>query len=109
MRFMETPLREVAFSQTHRRTHRRRHIIVSQFNNAEDVTPTRRGETATRGIFGTGLSWHYRVQTGEDALWTTFRRVAIAADASDDEVVQTVVRYLAGPGWDRDLAVAPVV
>jgi hypothetical protein len=49
------------------------------------------------------------VQTGEDSLWTTFRRVAIAADASDDEVVQTVTRYLAGPGWDRDLAVAPVV
>ena len=86
-------MREVAFSQTHRRTQRRRHIVVSQFNDTETVTP----------------AWHYRVQTGEGAPWTTFRRVPIAADASDHEVVQSVARYLASPGWDGDPVVAPVV
>lgn len=105
---MEGPMREVAFSQTHRRSHRHRHIVVSQFYDAETLRPVRPGETATRRLFNAALAWHYVVQTGDDAPWTTFRRVAIAADASDDEVVQTVTRYLAGPGWDRDPAVAPV-
>lgn len=106
---MEGPMRRVAFSQRHRRTHRRRHIVVSQFDYAETVTPIRSGETPTRPLFTAGLAWHYVMQTGDDGPWTTFRHVAIAADASDDEVVQTVTRYLAGPGWDRDPAVAPVV
>lgn len=86
---MDGPMREVAFSQTHRRTHRRRNIVVSQFDEE-------------------GLAWRYIMQTGEGP-WTTFRRIPIAIEASDDEVVQTVTRYLAGPGWDRDPATAPVV
>lgn len=105
---MEGPMREVAFSQTHRRTHRRRHIVVSQFYDAETLRAARLGETATGRPFNADLAWHYIVKTGDDAARTTFRRVAIAADASDDEVVQTVTRYLAGPGWDRDPAAAPV-
>lgn len=105
---MEGPMREVAFSQTHRRTHRRRYIVVSQFYDGETVRPIRLGEAATRRLFNADLAWHYVVKASDDAQWTTFRRVAIAADASDDEVVQTVTRYLAGPGWDRDPAVAPV-
>jgi hypothetical protein len=105
---MEGPMREVAFSQTHRRTHRRRNIVVSQFNDPEIVRPIRPDETATRPLFTAGLAWRYIVQSGDDGPWTTFRRVAIAVDASDDEVVQTVVRYLAGPGWDRDPAQARV-
>jgi hypothetical protein len=93
---MDGPMREVAFSQTHRRTHRRRNIVVSQFDD-------------TQAVPNAGLAWQYIVQTGEDAPWTPVRRVPIALEASDEEVVQTVVRYLAGLGWDRDPAVAPAV
>jgi hypothetical protein len=75
---MNAPMREVTFTQTHRRTHRRRNIVVSQF-----------GHTA-------GLAWRYIMQTA-DGPWTKFRRVDIALDASDDEVMLAVARHLAGP------------
>ncbi len=87
---MDGPMREVAFSQRHRRTLRRRNIVVSQFDDD-------------------GLAWRYIVQNGDDGPWTAFRRVPIAVEASDDEVVQAVMRYLAGPGWDREPAAAPSV
>jgi len=83
---MDAPMREVTFTQTHRRTHRRRNIIVSQFDDA-------------------GRAWRYIVQT-DDGPWTTHRRVEVALDASDSEVVLAVARHLASPGWNRDAAVA---
>jgi hypothetical protein len=102
---MEGPMREVAFNQTHRRTNRRRHIVVSQFNDPEAVTPIRKGEAPR--LFSAGLAWRYIVQAGANGPPPAFRRVAIAADASDEEVVQTVTRHLAALGWSRDPVVAP--
>jgi hypothetical protein len=104
---MDGPMREVTFSQTHRRTHRRRNIVVSQFDDAKALAP-RPGET-TAHVLSAGLAWHYITQTGSDGPWTAFRRVNVALNASDDDVVLTVVRDLASLGWDRDSAVAPVV
>ena len=92
---MDGPMREVTFTQQHRRTQRRRNIVVSQFDD-------------TKAVPNTGRAWRYIVQTG-DGPWTAFRRVDIALDASDDEVMLTVARHLAGPGWDRDAKVAPVL
>jgi hypothetical protein len=99
-------MREVKFTQTHRRTHRHRNIVVSQFDDAKTVTPIRPGEGTPYA--DAGLAWRYIIQTG-DGPWTNFRRVDIALDASDDEVMLTVARHLAGPGWNRDAAVAPVL
>lgn len=93
---MHGPMREIAFSQTHRRTHRQRNIVVSQFdpNNGDG--------------FPAGLAWHYVLRTGDDGPWTVSRRIPIPSDETDDAVIQTVVRYLAGPGWYRDAVVTPV-
>lgn len=104
---MEAPMREITFSQTHRRSHRRRNIVVSQFNDSKTLFP-QPGETSAR-VLSAGLAWRYVVQTGKDGPWSTFRRINIALDASDDDVVLTVVRDLASLGWDRDPAAVPVV
>jgi hypothetical protein len=80
---MDGPMREVAFTQMHRRTLRRRSIVVSQFETTGPARPD------------SGRAWRYMVQTG-DGPWTPFRRVDIALDASNDEVVLTVARHLAG-------------
>ncbi len=93
---MEAPLREITFSQTHRRTHKRRSVVVSQFDDAQPH------------VLPAGLAWHYTVQTGSDGPWSASYRVKIALDASDDDVIRTVVRDLASLGWDRDPAVASV-
>jgi len=104
---MEAPMREITFSQTHRRSHRRRSIVVRQYDDAKTLFP-QPGETMAR-VLSAGLAWHYMVQTGSDGPWTVFRRINVALDATDDDVVLTVVRDLASLGWDRDPAVAPVV
>jgi hypothetical protein len=104
---MDRPMREVTFTQTHRRTRRRRNIVVSQFDDTKTVIPIRPNEKMSHTLPDAGLAWRYIVQTA-DGPWTTFRRVDIALDASDDEVMLTVARHLAGPGWDREATVAPV-
>jgi len=101
---MEAPMREVTFTQTHRRTHRRRNIVVSQFDDAKTVIPIRPSVATAPALQNVALAWRYIVQTG-DGPWTTFRRVEIALDASDDDVMLAVARHLASPGWDRDAAV----
>jgi hypothetical protein len=98
-------MREVKFTQTHRRTLRHRNIVVSQFDDAKTVTPIRPGEATPYA--DAGLAWRYIMQTG-GGPWTDFRRVDIARDASD-EVMLAVARHLASPGWDRDAAVAPAL
>jgi hypothetical protein len=105
---MDSPMREVTFTQTHRRTHRRRNIVVSQFDDVKGVIPIRPGEKNGQALPSAGRAWRYIMQTA-DGPWTTFRRVDIALDASDDEVMLAVARHLAGPGWDRDAAAAPVL
>jgi hypothetical protein len=104
---MEGPMREITFSQTHRRSHRQRHIVVSQFDDAKTLFP-QPGETSVR-VLSAGLAWHYMAQTGSNGPWTDFRRVSVALDATDDDVVMAVVRDLASLGWERDPAVVPVV
>jgi hypothetical protein len=86
-------MREVKFSQTHRRSHKHRNFVVSQFDD------TAGGPHAVPAV---GLAWHYIMQAGDDGAWTPFRRVNVALDARDDEVALTVARDLASPGWDRD-------
>jgi hypothetical protein len=105
---MDGPMREVTFTQTHRRTHRRRNIVVSQFDDTKGVIPIRPTETPAPALTDVGRAWRYIVQTG-DGPWTAFRRVDIALDASDEEVVLTVARHLASPGWNRDAAVARIL
>jgi len=41
---MDGPMREVTFTQTHRRTHRRRNIVVTQFDDTKTVIPIRPGK-----------------------------------------------------------------
>ena len=105
---MDGPMREVTFTQTHRRTHRRRNIVVSQFDDNKNVIPIRPVQTTAPALLDAGRGWRYIVQTG-DGPWTAFRRVDIALDASDEEVVLTVARHLASHGWNRDSAVARIL
>jgi hypothetical protein len=99
-------MREVTFTQTHRRTHRRRNIVVTQFDDTKTVIPIRPGESKAQAL--PSRAWRYIVQT-ENGPWTAFRRVDISLDASDSEVVLAVARHLATPGWHRDAAVARIV
>jgi hypothetical protein len=105
---MDGPMREVTFTQTHRRTHRRRNIVVSQFDDTKTVIPIRPNEAAAQALPNAVRAWRYIVQT-DDGPWTAFRRVDIALDASDSEVVLAVARHLASPGWNRDAAVARIL
>jgi len=105
---MDGPMREVTFTQTHRRTRRRRNIIVSQFDDTKSVIPIRPSETTAHALPNVSLAWRYIVQT-DDGPWTTHRRVDVALDASDSEVVMAVARHLASPGWNRDAAVARIL
>jgi|HubBroStandDraft_6_1064221.scaffolds.fasta_scaffold756843_2 hypothetical protein len=105
---MDGPMREVTFTQTHRRTQRRRNIIVSQFDDTKSVIPIRPNETKAHVLPNVALAWRYIVQT-DDGPWTTHRRVDVALDASDSEVVMAVARHLASPGWNRDAAVARIL
>jgi hypothetical protein len=105
---MDGPMREVTFTQTHRRTQRRRNIIVSQFDDTKSVIPIRPSETKAHALPTVSLAWRYIVQT-DDGPWTTHRRVDVALDASDSEVVMAVARHLASPGWNRDAAVARIL
>jgi hypothetical protein len=105
---MDGPMREVTFTQTHRRTHRRRNIIVSQFDDTKSVIPIRPGQATAHALPNVGLAWRYIVQT-DDGPWTTHRRVDVALDAPDSEVVMAVARHLASPGWNRDAAVARIL
>jgi hypothetical protein len=98
---MDAQMREIRFSQTHRRTHKQRHFIVSQFEEGGMTTPSRAGETTTH-VASSGLAWHYVMQTETDGAWTKHRKVNVALDAPDEEVALTVARDLASPGWDRD-------
>ncbi len=105
---MDGPMREVTFTQTHRRTHRRRNIIVSQFDDTKSVIPIRPSEAPAPALLNDGRAWRYIVQT-DDGPWTTHRRVDISLDASDSEVVLAVARHLASPGWNRNAAVARIL
>ena len=105
---MDDPMREVTFTQTHRRTHRRRNIVVTQFDDTKTVIPIRPNETTAQAVPNAVRAWRYIVQT-DDGPWTAFHRVDIAVDASDSEVVLAVARHLASPGWNRDAAVARIL
>ena len=83
---MQGPMREIKVSQIHRRTGARRRFVISQFDRTARTT-----QSATDSV-GSPRAWHYIAQLGDDAVWSRFRRLNVAADATDEEVRAKAIR-----------------
>lgn len=94
---MNGPLREIKFSQTHRRTGARRRFIIAQFDDAAG-DPWRSGDAEVVIAAAPGESspsWRYKVQLG-DGVWSAFRPIEVAPNATEDAIRAAAVRHLSG-------------
>lgn len=83
-------MREIRFSQTHRRTGERRRFVIAQM----DRTGMAPAAPADTGAFLSPVArscWHYVAQLG-DMPWTEFRRLDASLDAPDAEVRRLAIR-----------------
>ncbi len=94
-------MREIKFSQHHRRTGERRRFVISQF---VDTAATVSLESVDDGPYldsAGPLAWHYIAQAGDTGPWTDFRRLDVAADAPDEEVRKKATRDLSSRVWEQ--------
>ena len=97
---MSKSLREIRFSQTHRRTGTRRRFIIAQFEDAASQPPQSYLETELYSAAAGPLVWRYKVQIGDSGTWSAFRPLEVALDASDEDVRKSATQHLASPIWD---------
>jgi hypothetical protein len=98
---MTKSLREIRFSQTHRRTGTRRRFIIAQFEDAASQAPQSYLETELYSAPVGAPVWYYKVQIGDAGAWSAFRPLEVALDASDAEVRKIAAQHLAKPARDR--------
>lgn len=98
---MHGPMRVIKFGQTHRRTGARRRFVIAQV--ADTTSAARQGSdvrTAERHSSAAMDAWRYKVQLGDDGVWSAFRPIEVTPDATEKQIRRAAVLHLAGRAMD---------
>lgn len=93
---MVAPLRTIRLGQTHRRTGIRRRFIIKQIDHGPPLPAQNGGAEGTRIETERSCSWHYKVMTGDNGVWSAFRPLDAPVDATDNEVRAAAKCHVAG-------------
>jgi hypothetical protein len=104
---MVAPLRTIRLGQTHRRTGIRRRFIIKQIDHGPPMPAHEPAAAGARRENEPSCSWHYKVRTGDNGVWSAFRPLDAPADATDEEVRAAAKRHVAGRMGESERGTPP--